>query len=67
MSPLANCWLVEVVFLRKMKKLVAVMVEVLPGMMRRVLAVVEGVVVVVVQTLVTIKAFLHLIKTTKLE
>ena len=77
MSTLTNCWLVEVVsvevvaegvFLRKMKKLVAVavVVEVLPGMMRRVLAVVEGV-VVVVQTLVTIKAFLHLIKTTKLE
>jgi len=78
MSPLANWWLVEVVFvevvaegvfLRKMKKLVAVavVVEVLPGMMRKVVAVVEGVVVVVVQTLATIKAFLHRIKTTKLE
>ena len=77
MSPLANCWLVEVVFvevvvegvfLRKMKKLVAVVVvEVLPGMMRKVVAVVEGVVVMGVQTWVTVKAFLHLIKTTKLE
>ena len=59
----------EGVFLRKMKKLVAVavVVEVLPGMMRKVVAVVEGVVVVGVQTLVTIKAFLHLIKTTKPE
>jgi len=75
MSPLTNCWLVEVVsvevvvegvFLHKMKMLVAVVVEVvLPDMMRKVA---EGVVVVVgVQTLMTIKAFLHLIKTTKLE
>ena len=47
---------------------VVVVVEVLPDMMRKVVAVVEGVVVAVgVQTLVTIKAFLHLIKTTKLE
>jgi len=77
MSPLANCWLVkdvfevvvvEGVFLRKMKKLVAVVVvEVLPGMMRKVVAAVEGVVVMGVQTWVTVKAFLHLIKTTKLE
>jgi len=61
---------VEGVLLRKMKMLVAVVVvvEVLPDMMRKVVAVVEGVVVAVgVQTLVTIKAFLHLIKTTKLE
>jgi len=46
---------------------VVVVVEVLPDMMRKVVALVEGVVVVGVQTLVTIKAFLHLIKTTKLE
>ena len=46
---------------------VVVVVEVLPDMMRKVVAVVEGVVAVGVQTLVTIKAFLHLIKTTKLE
>jgi len=59
----------EGVFLRKMKKLVAVavVVEVLPGMMRKVVAVVEGVVVMGVQTWVTVKAFLHVIKTTKLE
>ena len=57
---------VEGVFLHKM--LVAVVVvEVLPDMMRKVVAVVEGVVVVGVQTLVTIKAFLHLVKSTKLE
>jgi len=63
---------VEGVFQHKMKMLVAVVVvvvvEVLPDMMRKVVAVLEGVVVAVgVQTLVTIKAFLHLIKTTKLE
>ena len=46
---------------------VVVVVEVLPDMMRKVVAVVEGVVVVGVQTLVTIKAFLHLVKSTKLE
>ena len=46
---------------------VVVVVEVLPDMMRKVVALVEGVVVVGVQTLVTIKAFLHRIKTTKLE
>jgi len=76
MSPSANCWLVEVVFgevvvegvlLRKMKMLVALMVVGVLHDLRKVLAVVEGVVVVGVQTLVTIKAFLHLIKTTKLE
>ena len=44
-----------------------VVVEVLPDMMRKVVALVEGVVVVGVQTLVTIKAFLHLVKSTKLE
>ena len=46
---------------------VVVVVEVLPDMMRKVVALVEGVVVVGVQTWVTVKAFLHLIKTTKLE
>jgi len=46
---------------------VVVVVEVLPDMMRKVVALVEGVVVVGVQTLVTIKAFLHLVKSTKLE
>ena len=46
---------------------VVVVVEVLPDMMRKVVAVVEGVVEVGVQTLVTIKAFLHLVKSTKLE
>jgi len=46
---------------------VVVVVEVLPDMMRKVVAVVEGVVVMGVQTWVTVKAFLHLIKTTKLE
>ena len=47
---------------------VVVVVEVLPDMMRKVVAVLEGVVVAVgVQTLVTIKAFLHLVKSTKLE
>ena len=46
---------------------VVVVVEVLPDMMRKVVAVLEGVVVVGVQTLVTIKAFLHLVKSTKLE
>ena len=45
---------------------VVVVVEVLPDMMRKVVALVEGV-VVGVQTLVTIKAFLHLVKSTKLE
>jgi len=46
---------------------VVVVVEVLPDMMRKVVALVEGVVVVGVQTLVTIKAFLHLVKSSKLE
>ena len=46
---------------------VVVVVKVLPDMMRKVVALVEGVVVVGVQTLVTIKAFLHLVKSTKLE
>ena len=58
----------EVVVEGVLMKLVAVVVvvEVLPDMMRKVVALVEGV-VVGVQTLVTIKAFLHLVKSTKLE
>ena len=74
MSPSANCLLVEIVFVEvvvegvlMMLVAVVVVVEVLPDMMRKVVALVEGVVVVGVQTLVTIKAFLHLVKSTKLE